>query len=209
MTEIRSGIRHALATPFIYDLFQSLVGAYAWRRKVVERFLAAAIPERGLVVDIGCGTAEVLDFLPEGIEYVGLDANPDYIEKARARHANRNARFHCEELSPRFTLGERRADAILAFGLIHHLDDALSADLFRVAKNLLGANGFLLTLDPLFKDGQSAIARYIISQDRGTAVRTEQAYKALAAREFSTVESHIDASPLYIPYTGIVMKCRS
>ena len=207
MTEIRSGIRHALASPRIYDLFQNLVGAYAWRRKVVERFVVAAIPDDGLIIDLGCGTAEVLRFLPAGVKYIGFDRNPGYIDRARACHAHRDAIFHCEELSPAFSLEGRSADVILAFGLIHHLDDTLTCDLFRIARNMLGANGFLLTLDPVYAGGQSAVARYIVSKDRGTSVRTESAYKELASRAFSSVETHIDSDPLYIPYTGIVMKC--
>jgi SAM-dependent methyltransferase len=176
-----------------------VAGFYAWRRKVVESFVAAAIPDGGLIIDIGCGTAEVLNYLPPNVEYIGFDRSQGYLNKARARYAHRNARFHCEELSPHFTLRGRRADAILAFGLIHHLDDAMSSDLFRVAKKMLGVNGFLLTLDPVYVDGQSAVARYIISKDRGTAVRTERAYKELACREFSSVETYIDSSPVYIP----------
>lgn len=206
-TEIRDGIRHALASARIYGLFQKLVGAYAWRRKVVGKYVATAIPDGGLVIDIGCGTAEVLSYLPDNVEYIGFDRNPGYITRARASYAHRNASFYCEELSPNFTLEGRSADVILAFGLIHHLDDAMSLDLFGVARKMLGVNGFLVTLDPVYVDGQSAVARYIISKDRGTAVRTERAYKELASREFSSVETYIDSNPLYIPYTGIVLKC--
>lgn len=209
MTEIRSGIRHSLAAPGVYDFFQTLVGAYAWRRRAIDSFVSRQIPDDGLVIDIGCGTAEVLNYLPAGVEYIGFDQNRDYIAKARTAHARRNATFRCEELSPGFNPGGRRADLILAFGIVHHLDDAMSAALFRLARGMLGPNGFLLTLDPLYMDGQSSIARYIVSRDRGTEVRTEDAYKALASREFSSVESHVDRNPLYIPYTGIVMKCRA
>ena len=188
MKEIRYGIRHALALPWIYDTFQKLVGAYSWRSRVLSRFVSKAIPPNGKLIDIGCGTAEAIKFLPHGVEYIGFDRNPIYINKARKRFKHLHAVFHCEELSPNFILSGSPADVILALGLIHHLDDNQ-------------------TLDPVFDSQQTSVARYIISKDRGTAVRTESAYKQLALQVFSRVEVTIDQDPLYIPYTGIAMKC--
>jgi SAM-dependent methyltransferase len=207
MTEIRSGIRHALALPWLYDTFQKLVGAYAWRKRVLQQFVSSDTAQNGKLIDIGCGTAEALKFLPTGIEYIGFDRNPVYIQQARERYRHLNAKFYCEELSPDFSMNGSPANVVLALGLIHHLDDAQTLDLLRLAKKMLGASGFLLTLDPIFEPQQSSLARYIISRDRGTAVRTELAYKELALQVFSEVEVFIDRNPLHIPYTGIVMKC--
>ena len=72
-----------------YDYLQSLamlprmavIGAY------VHRLGAAS------VLDIGCGTAEVLPWLPEGIAYVGVDVSPTAIAEAGERAAGR-ARTH-------------------------------------------------------------------------------------------------------------------
>lgn len=207
MNEIRSGIRHSLALPWIYDTFQKLVGAYTWRDRAIQRFVSPAIPQNGKLIDIGCGTAEAVRYLPRVVEYIGFDRNPAYIHQARERYGHLNATFHCEELSLDFSMNGSPADAVLALGLIHHLDDVQTLDLFRLAKKLLGPGGFLLTLDPVYDPKQSSLARYIISKDRGTAVRTELAYKELALRECSRVEVFIDRNPLRIPYTGIVMKC--
>ncbi len=207
MTEVRSGLRHALAAPAIYDFFQNLVGAYGWRRRVIQAFVAPTLPGGALVLDVGCGTAQILGYLPENIEYLGLDQNPRYLDAARARFAGRRANFLCEELTPQFRMEGRQAAVVLAFGILHHLDDSTCESLFRAAGSVLAPGGFVLTLDPLYADGQSSAARYIISRDRGTAVRTEAAYRALAAKAFASVDVHVDPDPIRIPYTGIVMKC--
>lgn len=207
MTEIRNGIRHALARPRVYDLFQHCVGAYEWRRAVINQFVNGTIPNVRLIIDIGCGTCEVLNYLPDSVEYIGFDRNQNYIAHARTRFAHKKARFISEELSADYDLKGRGADVVLAFGLIHHLNDEESSSLFKVAKRLLRENGVLLTLDPVFVPHQSELARYIISKDRGTAVRSENAYKEIARKHFTSVESYIDLKPLRIPYTGIVMKC--
>ena len=207
MKEIRSGIRHLLALPWVYDSYQRLVGAYAWRDRALQRFVSPVIPQKGKLIDIGCGTAEALKFLPKGVEYIGFDRNPSYIHQAHERYGHLNAKFYCEDLSPDFSMDGPPADVVLALGLIHHLDDKQTLDLFRLAKKILGPAGFLLTLDPIFDPQQSLLARYVISKDRGTAIRTELAYKELALLVCSRVDVFIDKNPLRIPYTGIVMKC--
>jgi SAM-dependent methyltransferase len=123
MTEIRYGVRHLLSSPHVYDLFQSLVGAYAWRKNAIARHVIGSIRDKGLVIDIGSGTSEILNYLPADVEYVGFDRNLEYIKQARLRFAHRNARFVCEEFLPDSNLTGRAADVVLAFGLIHHLDD--------------------------------------------------------------------------------------
>lgn len=210
MSEVRSGVRHLLAMPVLYNLFQDLVGANAWRRKVVDRALVPVLggASRGArVLDIGCGTGDVLSYLPSHVDYVGFDRNAAYIASAQDRYQDRQARFVCDELTVDYDSQESGFDVVLALGLLHHLDDATAESLFRTAKRRLKVGGFLLTLDPLYMPKQSRVARYIISKDRGTNVRTEVEYCRLGCRVFDQVECQIDHSPLRIPYTGIVMKC--
>jgi SAM-dependent methyltransferase len=207
LNEVRSGIRHTLARPWVYDTFQRLVGAYSWRKNAIQKFVASSIPQTGKLIDIGCGTAEVLSYLPNGVEYIGFDRNPDYILKAKEKYSHLNATFYCEELSLDFPFSGFPADVVLALGLVHHLDDTQTLDLLRLAKKILSPTGILLTLDPVFEPEQSMLARYIISKDRGTAVRKEMAYKELALQVFPNVKVNIDKNPLRIPYTGIVMVC--
>ncbi|MCB1612497.1 MAG: methyltransferase domain-containing protein [Xanthomonadales bacterium] len=207
MSEVRSGVRHLLANPWPYDLFQHLIGAYRWRRRVVEELLVPALAADSTIVDIGCGTGEVLEYLPQEIGYIGFDRNPDYIAQAIRRFRERKAVFRCEELTPDYCPRDELADHALAFGLLHHLDNESATALFRSARRVLKPGGSLITLDPVYTSRQSRSARYVVSKDRGTEVRTESAYLALARASFARVEVFIDLSPLRIPYTGIVMRC--
>lgn len=90
-------LRFILANPFVYRLFSTIVGQGPARRVYVNEHIQ---PEKGSrVLDIGCGPADILEYLPENIEYVGIDMSGEYIEAARKRFGRRG-RFICQLLSP-------------------------------------------------------------------------------------------------------------
>ena len=85
MPQTTTGVRSILSAAVFYDLFQRLVGADSLRETVASDYLLVGPHRR--ILDIGCGTAEILRFLPDDVEYVGFDASPEYIESARAGSA--------------------------------------------------------------------------------------------------------------------------
>jgi SAM-dependent methyltransferase len=209
MAEIRSGLRHLLARPRLYDLFQHLVGASAWRRNFVRDFVLPVLRKGERVVDIGCGTGDLLQYLPADISYVGFDRNEAYIAAARMRFAGRDARFECRSVEPGSGANEPAFDVALAIGLMHHLDDAEAVVLLESAKGVLTDAGFLFLLDPVLVAGQSRLARFVVSKDRGQNVRTLEANLELCRRVFPFVRYSVDMRPILIPYTGIVITCSS
>ncbi len=44
---------------------------------------------RGRTLDVACGLGLNLRYLPEDVDYVGVDLSPDMLARARARHAGR------------------------------------------------------------------------------------------------------------------------
>jgi SAM-dependent methyltransferase len=209
MAEIRSGVRHLLARPLLYDLFQRLVGANAWRRNFVRVFVLPELRKGARIIDIGCGTGDLLQHLPADISYVGFDRNEAYIVAARKRFAGRDARFECKSVEPGSVAHERAFDVALAIGLMHHLDDAEALVLLESAKGALTDAGFLFLLDPVLVAEQSRLARFVVSKDRGQNVRTLEANLDLCRRVFPFVRYSVDMHPILIPYTGIVITCSS
>lgn len=98
-------------------------------------------------------------------------------------------------------------DIILAIGVVHHLDDGEAAELFRVAVDSLSAGGRLVTFDGVYVNGQSPIARFLLSQDRGRYVRRQSEYERLAHTAFVAVESHVTHDFIAIPYSHLIMEC--
>lgn len=202
----RGGIRKILEQAWVYAAFKAFVQPVAAQRAFVAEFVPARSGSR--ILDIGCGTGWILDFLPADIHYTGYDLNPKYIESAQEQYGAR-ANFFCADITsqsvPRIE-GEG-FDIVLALGLLHHLNDSEAASLCQSALAHLKPGGVFITFDGVYVPGQSPIARYIISRDRGQAVRTPEGYLALTEPLFSSVRRQVRTDLLRIPYTHFLMHC--
>jgi SAM-dependent methyltransferase len=203
VAQVTSGLRSVLSIPWVYDSFQELMGASRGRRELVRDFIRPVAGAR--ILDLGCGTAEILKFLPEDVEYHGYDASPEYIEAARARYGKRGM-FECALVDDARLATLPKMDIVLAIGLIHHLDDAEAGALFALARRALREGGRLVTIDPAFAPGQNPVARKLVSMDRGRNVRDAEGYRRLAAAAFARVTGTL-RHRLWIPYTHWIMEC--
>jgi len=195
--------RSLLSHPAVYSLFRRLVGRDSVRSVYAREHLRIAPGQR--VLDLGCGTGDILEFLPP-VAYVGCDASAAYIARARRRFAQRGE-FHCCALSDDLPVAAASFDVVIAHGLLHHLDDEAAALLFRTARRALKPGGRLVTFDGCFAEGQPTLARLLLSIDRGRHVRDRAAYERLARAEFSAVHSALRQDLLRLPYTHLIMEC--
>jgi SAM-dependent methyltransferase len=203
MTERTSGIRSLLSIPAVYVLMQRMIGSPNVRREFVDRHVRPAAGER--VLDIGCGPADLLSYFPE-VTYVGVDPSADYIAAADRRFGERGtfAVAGVDDLDPG-QLGE--FDLVIAKGVLHHIDDEQARKLFAIAARVLVPTGRLLTLDPGYAAGQSALSRFVVGQDRGADVRSDQRYVELAREAFDHVEPTVYHRLLRVPYTHVFLDC--
>lgn len=196
-------VRHTLAVPFVYRSFSRLIGSARGRDLFAREHIRAAEGQR--VLDIGCGPADVLAHLPP-LDYVGFDANAAYIETASKNYGDRGT-FYCQRVSEESLEAHAGFDIVLAIAVLHHLDDDEGEHLFRLAHKALVPGGRLVTCDNVYIDGQSRVARFLISQDRGEHVRNEHEYVALALRVFSKVTPVVRSDLLRVPYTHLMLEC--
>jgi SAM-dependent methyltransferase len=200
MTAVFRFARRALEVPRIYRAFSRTAGG---KERFAREFIRAREGDR--VLDIGCGPADILAFMP-GVSYTGFDASAEYIEAARRNFGERGT-FHqrrVDEAAP----GEIGTfDIVLAIGVLHHLTDADAEGLFRIARRALVAGGRLVTCDPVFMPGQSRVARFLISRDRGEHVRDEPGYLDIGARVFDKIRPQVRGDLVWMPYTHLVIEC--
>jgi cyclopropane fatty-acyl-phospholipid synthase-like methyltransferase len=205
MGETSRGARGLLSRAAGYRLFGTLIGAPAVRALLIDEYARVQAGER--VLDIGCGPGTIVPFLPR-VEYLGFDASEPYVMAARTRYGDRGT-FVCGRVGVQNISRESYYDVVLAIGILHHLDDGEADELFRLARRALRPGGRLITFDGCYVDGQSRLARWIISKDRGQNIRTKEAYLARAARVFAQVAAHVRHDLLRIPYTHIILECRN
>ena len=207
MAQKTSGLHAVLSAPWAYDLLQNALGARKARDLLINEH---ARPEPNItVLDIGCGTGEILPHLPDGVRYHGFDLSQLYIDSAARRFGNRGT-FHCMDIAAyEPSESSEPADLVLAVGILHHLDDDLAIKLMSSARSKLKPGGRLITMDGTLVEGQSAIARKLILRDRGQNIRQPEHYAQLARHSFEEVKTIIRHDLLYVPYTHCVMECRA
>ena len=195
--------RSILAFPSVYELFQALIGAHRSRVECMERYIRPKASDR--VLDCGCGPGVLVDYLP-AVDYVGIDIDEKYIAAARGRYGDQ-ATFRLGAVGKGTIHEEDHYDLVLAWGLLHHLDNDQASEFLRLARSCLKPTGRLVTADGCYIDDQSIIVRYLLGSDRGSYVRSLEAWLELVRPVFPGVEAHVRHDLLRIPWTHIIMEC--
>jgi SAM-dependent methyltransferase len=195
--------KSALSMSWVFGAYQRLVGAPACHRRFIESYARPKAGDR--VVDLGCGTGASLEHLPEAISYVGVDLSQQYIDTARARFPQ--GRFLCSDVLTVDLSSYAPFDLAMAFGVLHHLDDAAAGGLVDLARRVVRRGGLLVTIDPCRVAGQPLVARMLIDNDRGRHIRDAERYRRLFTPR-GEVETVVLSDMLRVPYSMIVARLR-
>lgn len=197
------GVWGFLRSPKAYLGLQRLLARHSHGLIVAEYIR----PTSGMrILDMGCGPAEYLAYLPAGVVYTGVDMSEEYIAAATARYGSR-ATFIRGSFQAAASSIQGPFDVILATGFLHHLDDATAREFVGFSAARLSDAGRLITIDGAYRDGQNPIARLILSLDRGRHVRPVREMEALLSTHFSVVRLHVREDLLRIPYTHLIAEC--
>ena len=189
----------------MYSWFQNSLAVPGARAQAGRLYIRAR--EGDTVLDVGCGPADTLEFLPR-VTYVGIDLSAKYLARARQRyHAHPSATFLQMDARALAADWTGRFDLVLAQGLLHHLTDDEAVSLLSTLRLLMRPAGRLVTVDPAYVEGQGYFARLLVSSDRGRFVRWVHEYQALVGRVFPDVVTHVRHDVLRLPYTHLIMEC--
>ena len=200
-----AGARRILTISHVYSGFQALVGARRSQRWLLREGWQVKPGMR--IVDIGCGPGDILDQLPD-VQYVGLDVSAEYIDTATKRYGSR-ARFVAGTAPDLLREpSAHEADLVTCVGVLHHLTDAQSMEILEVAHTLLKPGGRFVAIEPTYLRHQTPASRWIMSKDRGQAIRQERAWRELGERSpFGRTETSVLTGLIRIPYTHLLLEC--
>jgi SAM-dependent methyltransferase len=198
--------RKLLSISSFYRSFQSQLRNDDTPSRIRDEFLRIEPGQR--VLDIGCGPADILAYLPTDIDYHGFDAEPNYIETARARYGDRGS-FVVRAVTPDAMNDIGTFDVVMSLAVLHHLTDAEADTLFASAAKVLRPGGRVVTLDCTYVKGQNPIARLLAALDRGKYVRSPDGYVALARRHFEQANATVLHDLIAVPYTHCIVEART
>lgn len=200
---VLDALRSKLGIPFIWKLFNRIITYPDASSRFIENYIR---PTPGMViVDLGCGTADILEHLPSDVVYYGVDSNAEYIDNCKQKYGERG-QFLCIEIGKVPSIPVV-ADAVLALGVLHHLSDEEAAQLCQLAHTTLRPAGRLVTIDGCYTPGQSWIQRWLLDNDRGKFVRNKEGYRAIVSKFFSELDQKVVPGYMRLPYTHNIMVC--
>ena len=119
---------------------------HATKKIVIDRMLPPSAGE--LVVDAGCGSGVVADYLASsGAEVIGVDANAEAIRFARAEFGRSNLRFEQRLVDDELAL-ERAVDKFYSLEVIEHIYRPQGVAMLRNVHRLLRRGGQALITTP-------------------------------------------------------------
>tara|TARA_B100000780_G_C20985065_1_gene393781 strand:+ start:222 stop:812 length:591 start_codon:yes stop_codon:yes gene_type:complete len=190
-------IKKVLNFPILYKLSQKIFLADNFRKKILKKLITN---EDLNILDIGCGPGNMVKYLSFN-KYFGFDSDQKYIDYASKKYKKCN--FFCEIFSETSVQKIDKIDTVILFGLLHHISNKETLELFKNIKLSLKKNFKIIILDPVFENGQNPIAKFLIQNDRGKFVRTSDEYSKLFKKSNLNASYNIYHQKI-VPYTWIV-----
>ena len=182
---------------WIYRQLQAGVGSNRLWKWFVQSEIHSHQPKR--ILDLGCGTSDIVEHLPEDIDYVGVDPNPSYIQSAHRRYGNRG-QWHSSAVTVDSVAPLGSFDLVLLLGVLHHCSDSAASALLQTARSALKPGGLVIHLDGCIHPDAGWLETMLYRLERGLYVRHQDGYASLMAKAFEKPTQMTKDGLLRLPY---------
>jgi SAM-dependent methyltransferase len=189
---VRSLYQKILGHPFVYEQIRPRVVGGIDMRGLYEMLGAEGSK---VVLDVGCGTGDALNYLDGFDEYLGIDNDPIAIEAAQKKFgAKKGVRFECRMLRDT-DVAELAPTGVVLSGLLHHLADSDAENLLRMVATSSRLTR-IVTSDIVYLPGKH-FNNLLARLDRGKFCRAQDGYTAIARSAGLRVEKElvVDSAP--------------
>ncbi len=164
-----------LEDPRLYRIVQLLAAPGA--EKALHRELLRERGERirpRRALDVGCGPLSMLEQF--GIEPVGVDASPSYVQAFAGR-----GRIAIVGSADALPVGDGVFDEVWSFGLFHHLPDDMARQTVAEMIRATRPSGWTIVFDAVLPSPAilKLLPYFLRRMDRGRHVRTERENRLL------------------------------
>jgi SAM-dependent methyltransferase len=182
---------------FVYDTFQTCVGSYSYRNKVIASSMTA---ETSKVLDLGCGTGMTIPRISERVRYVGIEMSQAYANYASGRREDLDIRIG-DVADPQnyLNLELGKSDVVFALGLFHHLDDKTLNKMFENLVIVLKGGARLISIDPYVDHQTTKFATFVAQNDRGQYLRSNVTISKVVEEYGLHFDYVVDRKVLNIP----------
>jgi SAM-dependent methyltransferase len=158
------------------------------------------------VLDVGCGVGASVRYVPDTVDYVGVDISEAYIARAKADYGHRG-KFICADITTLDAAILGTFDRAFSFGVLHHISDDLAAKAIEFVRRVVKPGGIFVSIDPCHVPHQHIVARLLIKNDRGEYVRDPAGFEQIVSG-LGQARTKIYNDLLRVPYTQIVMRVK-
>ncbi len=195
-------MKRFLDIPKIFIFYQNLVGDKKYKKYITKNFLK--IKDGDSILDLGCGPASLIPFLPGNIKYVGIDKSIEYINYASNKY--KNHKFICSNSFDLKEGLENKFDIIISDALFMSLSNEEAHKTLSLITSLLKEDGTFFFMDGCYVENGAKIANWFLSKERGKNTRSENEYKNLLSKYFKNIEIKTNSKLYNIPHTKIMIR---
>jgi len=164
-----------LGTPWVYDNVRPFVLGY-FNEAYRYVYSVPCFEEKDIIIDVGCGTGNALDYIETYKEYHGFDVDDRALNSLKSKHRDKlgtKVFIYMKNLSPS-DIQKISPTKVLLIGVLHHLSSEEIHNIFMAFK--LAPIVRIVTFDVLYIKGRF-INNILAARDRGQYVRQRHEYE--------------------------------